>query len=102
MKDSDPFWDSIPPGSYTRQFALTSQGGTSLEKGDDKRWVKSWYKKQSEYWGRGNTTVFKSWVRAHKEECKTFCRKFIKLLRARYQGEIPKDLIDKVLAQFED
>jgi len=99
---SDPFWDSIAPDSYTRQFAMTSQRGTSLEKGDDKDWVKDWYKMQSEYWGRGNQKVFKSWVKGHKKECLKFCEKFIKLLKGRYIGEIPKNVIDKLLAEFKD
>jgi predicted ATPase len=100
MGASDPFWDSIAPDSYTRQFAMTSQGGTSLEKGDDKDWVKDWYRKQSQYWGRGNQKAFKSWIKDHKEECLEFCKKFVKLLKGRYRGEIPRNVIDRVLAEF--
>ena len=101
MRESDPFWKKVN-STYTRQFAVISKGGTSIEKGDDKKWVKEWYKKQSKYWGRGNRVVFKSWVQGHKSECLEFCEKFIKLLKNKYKGEIPKDVIDKVLAQFKD
>ncbi|MBW1700346.1 MAG: AAA family ATPase [Deltaproteobacteria bacterium] len=101
MQDSDPFWKKVG-STYTRQFAMTSQGGASLEKGDDKDWVKKWYKKQSQYWGRGNQKVFKSWVKAHKKECLEFCKKFLKLLKGRYKGEIPKHVIDRTLAELKD
>ena len=101
MKDSDPFWKNIH-ATYTKQFAITSKGGTALEEGDDKDWAKDWYKKQSRYWGRGNQKVFKSWVKSHKLECLEFCEKFIKLMRGRYKGEIPKSVIDRTLAEFKD
>ncbi len=101
MKDSDPFWKKVGT-TYTRQHAVTSKGGTSLEQGDNKEWVKKWYKEQSRHWGRGNQKVFKSWVHAHKTECLEFCKKFVKLLKGRYRGEIPKDVIDRTLAVFRD
>jgi predicted ATPase len=101
MKGSDPFWKNCGT-TYTKQFALTRQGGISLEKGDDKKWVKKWYKEQDQYWGRGNEKVFKSWVQAHKTECLQFCRKFVKRLRRRYKGEVPKGVIDRTLAEFKD
>ena len=101
MQDSNPFWRSIST-TYTRQVAIISEGGTSLEKGDDKDWVKQWYKKQSKYWGRSNKKVFKSWVQAHRPECLRFCKKFIKLLKGRYKGDIPKTVIDRTLAEFKD
>jgi len=99
MKDSDPFWKKIGK-TYTRQFAVTSKGGTSLGKGDSKEWVKKWYNEQSQYWGHGNQKVFKSWVQTHKTECLKFCEKFVKLLKGRYRGEIPKDVIERTLAVF--
>lgn len=98
MKDADPFWGS----TYTRQFAITSKGGYSLRKGDSRDWVKKWYKKQSRHWGRGNQKVFKSWGYSHKSECLKFCKKFVKLLKGRYKGDIPQDVIDRVLAEFKD
>ena len=101
MNDSDPFWNSIST-TYTRQVAITSKGGNSLGTGDDKDWVKSWYKKQSKYWGRGNQKVFKSWVQANKSDCLKFCKKFIKLLRVRYKGDIPNTVIARTLAEFKD
>lgn len=99
MKDSDPFWKSINT-TYTRQFAITSKGGKSLETGDDKKWVKNWYKEQSRYWGQGNLKLFKSWAQANKPECLKFCIKFIKLLKGRYKGDLPQEVISKTLAQF--
>jgi hypothetical protein len=103
MKDSDPFWKSVST-NYTKQVAITSEGGTSLEKGDDKEWVKKWYKKQSQYqyWGRSNGKVFQSWVKANKENCREFCNKFIKLLQARYRGKIPQETIERALSIFQD
>ena len=101
MKDSDPFWKNCGT-TYTKQFALTRQGGTSLEKGENKEWVKKWYKEQGQYWGKGNQRVFKSLVQAHKTECTKFCKKFVKLLNGRYRGEVPKDVIDRMLAQFKE
>lgn len=101
MKDSDPFWKNCGT-TYTKQFALTRQGGTSPEKGENKEWVKKWYKEQGQYWGKGNQKVFKSWVQAHKTECLQFCKKFVKLMRRRYKGEIPKGVIDRTLAEFKD
>jgi len=101
MKDSDPFWKNVG-STYTRQFAVTSKGGTSLGKSGDKKWVKNWYNGQSQYWGPGNQKVFKSWVQAHKMECLEFCKKFIKLLKGRYRGEVPKDVIDRMFAQFKE
>lgn len=100
MKDSNPFWKQCAT-TYTKQFALTSKGGTSLKKGDDKKWVKGWYKEQTQFWGRGNQKAFKSWVQVHKKECLDFCKKFIKLLRARYRGDIPQNVIDNVFEQFQ-
>lgn len=97
MSDSDSFWGT-PSTTYTRQFAITSKGGDSLTKGDGKKWVKDWFNEQSPHWGRGNQKVFKSWVHAHKQECLEFCKKFIKLLKGRYKGEVPKDVIDRALA----
>ncbi len=99
LKESDPFWRSITV-TYSRQFAVTSKGGTSLGTGDDKDWVKTWYKGQKGHWGRGNCKVFKLWVEAHKAECLIFCKKFLSLLRARYRGEIPANVIDRALASF--
>ena len=101
MKDSDTFWKNCGT-TYTKQVALTRQGGDSLEKGENKEWVKKWYKKQSQYWGKGNQKVFKSWVRAHKQECLEFCNKFIKLLKGRYKGKIPPEVINRTLAQFKE
>lgn len=101
MNDSDPFWKTVGT-TYTRQFAITSQGGTSLEKGNDKGWVKSWYKEQSPYWGYGNQKVFKSLVKANKKKYLEFCRKFVRLLKGRYRGEIPKNVINRVLAEFKE
>jgi len=101
MENSDPFWRDIG-STYTRQFAITSKGGTSLKKGDDKKWVKKWYKEQSQYWGLGNQKVFKSWVKAHKSECLEFCKKFVQLLKGRYRGVVPEDVISRVLAEFKD
>jgi len=101
VRDSNPFWKKCG-NAYTRQFAITKQGGDSMEKGEDKEWVKKWYKEQSCYWGRGNHKIFKSWIDAHKTECLRFCEKFIKLLNGRYRGKIPKDVINKVLVEFKD
>jgi len=100
MKDSDLFWDT--KNNYTRQVAITAQGGISLAKGDAKSWVKNWYKSQNAHWGRGNQKVIKSWIQANKAECIEFCKAFIKLLKKRYKGEIPKDVITRTLAQFKD
>lgn len=96
-KESDPLWKIIGK-TYRRQFAIISQEGTTLEKGDNKDWVKSWYANQRQYWGRGNAKVFNAWVAANKSDCFAFTKNFIKLLRARYKGEIPKDVIDRALA----
>jgi predicted ATPase len=101
MKESEPFWRKVGT-TYTRQFAVTSKEGASLGKGDDKEWVKKWYNGQSQYWGRGNQKVFKSWVQAHKTECMEFCKKFIKLVKGRYRGEVPKDVIERTLAVFKE
>ena len=101
MKDSDPFWKSIST-TYTRQFSIISKRGISLEKGDCKDWVKSWYREQAPFWGHGNQKVFKSWVQANKSDCLEFCKKFIRLLRNRYKGEIPKRVIDDTLAKLID
>ena len=101
MSDTDPFWKSCGK-TYSRQFAITRPGGNSANTGADKQWVKQWYNNQSKHWGRGNERVFKSWLQSHRTECKTFCERFIKLLRARYRGEIPQKVIDKVLAEFSD
>lgn len=101
MKESDPFWRNIG-NTYTRQFAITSKGGDSLDKGNHKNWVKDWFKEQRRYWGRADCKVFKSWVQVHKSECRDFCRKFVRLLKEKYKGDIPKDVIDKTCAEFED
>ncbi len=98
MKDADPFWGP----TYTRQFAVTSQGGVALRTGEGKRWVKKWYKEQSEHWGRSNQKVFKSLVQAHKTDCMKFCKKFVKLLKGRFKGEVPKDVIDSTLEVFRE
>jgi len=99
MQESDSFWGK-PSATYTRQFAIISKGGDSLTKGDSKGWVKNWYRGQSVYWGRGNAKVFKSWAQAHRDECLQFCKNFLKLLKGRYKGKIPKDVITRILAQF--
>ena len=101
MNDSDPFWRSIST-TYTRQYAIISKKGKSLQTGDKKDWVKKWYTDQSKHWGRGNQKMFKSWVQANKSDCLNFCKKFIKLLRKRYKGEIPKDVINRTLSEFKD
>jgi hypothetical protein len=100
MPANDPFWGK--PITYTKQVAITAPGGTTFTTGDDKAWVKDWYKKQSTHWGKGNERLFKSWVESHKEECLDFCNRFLKLLKARYTGEIPKDIIKKVLGSFKN
>ena len=92
MKENDPFWE----GTYTKQFAITSKGGSALEKGNDKDWVKRWFDEQSAYWGRGNNKVFKSWVQCNKKESLSFFNNFIKLLKGKYKGEIPKEVIEKI------
>ncbi|MFZ3114670.1 MAG: AAA family ATPase [Syntrophales bacterium] len=101
MNDSDPFWRSIST-TYTRQYAITSKEGQSLQTGDNKDWVKKWYTDQSKHWGQGNKKMFKSWVQANKADCLNFCKKFISLLRGRYKGDIPKDVITRTLAEFKD
>lgn len=97
MKDADEFWERCG-GAYNRQFAITKEGGTSVNVGDDKEWVKRWYTRQSKHWGRSNEKVFKSWVQSHKPECLEFCRRFIKLLSGRYKGEITKKVVESTLA----
>jgi len=97
MPASAPFWGR-PSAAYTRQFAIISKGGTAPDTGGDKNWVKDWYSRQSQYWGRGDAKVFKSWIASHKSECLEFCKKFLKLLKGRYKGEIPKDVIERALA----
>ncbi len=99
MSGSAPFWGK-PSAAYTRQFAITSKGGTALETGDDKQWVKNWYSGQIQYWMSGNARVFKSWVASHKPECLRFFETFLKLLKGRYKGEIPKDVIDRTRAEL--
>lgn len=101
MKTPDPFWKKCGP-TYTKQFAITRQEGHSLQTGDNKQWVKHWYEQQSQHWGRGNQKVFKSWAQAHKPDCLYFCKKFIKLLKGRYRGDVPEDVINRVLVQFKD
>ncbi len=101
MQDSDPFWKQCGK-SYSRQFAITRKKGKFLGTGDDKKWVKNWYNGQSEHWGLYNQKAFKSWVKAHKPECLEFSRKFIKLLKQKYKGQIPKIKIDRTLAEFKD
>jgi len=101
MTDANPFWRSVST-TYTRQVAITAQDGTEATKGDDKGWVKSWYKAQSPHWEYGNQKVFKSWVKANKKECLKFCKKFVKLLKGRYRGEIPKNVINRILAEFQE
>jgi hypothetical protein len=101
MNDSDLFWRSVNT-TYSKQFALISKGGYSFEKGENKDWVKNWYSNQSQYWGRGNRLIFKSWVEANKSDCLIFCKKFIKMLRVRYKGEIPQSVIDRTLAVLQD
>lgn len=100
MKATDPFWKKAGP-AYTKQFAIVSKGGTSKKRGNEKSWVKAWYAGQSAYWGQSNAKVFKSWVQANKPECLEFCKKFIKLLRARYKGQIPEEVIARTLAFLE-
>jgi len=97
MLECASFWRNCSL-TYTRQFAITANGGKALETGDNKAWVKNWYKGQSKYWGRGNQTVFKSWVRSHKPECLKFFNKFLKLLRKQYKYEIPTDVIERIRA----
>lgn len=101
MNSSDSFWRSIS-STYTRQYAITSKEGKSLQTGDNKDWVKKWYTDQSKHWGRGNQKMFKSWVQANKVDCLNFCKKFISLLRGRYKGKIPKDVITRTFAEFKD
>jgi len=96
MKESDPFWTRI----YTRQFAITRQKGDK-KKGENKKWVKAWYNGQAQFWGRGKSKAFDSWVQAHKPECLEFCRRFLKLLKARYKVEIPKEVIARTLAPLQ-
>jgi len=98
MKDSDPFWGL----TYTKQFAITKQGGNSPGRGDDKVWVKKWYNGQSPHWGHGNKKALKSWAQAHKLECRKFCKKFIKLLKGKYKGEVPREVINRMFAEFKD
>ena len=101
LPSDDEFWGKPTP-AYTKQFAITSQGGRTVSKGDEKEWVKPWYRDQSKYWGKANARAFKSSVAANKAECLEFCNKFIKLLRARYRGEIPKKVIERTLAPLKD
>lgn len=102
MKAAAPFWDKIGTTTYTRQVAIIAQGGTHLTTGDDKDWVKSWYGEQSSHWGPGAQKVFKSWVQANKKDCLEFCKKFLKLLKGRYKGVIPDEVINKTLDQFKE
>ncbi len=101
LKESDPFWEKCSP-TYSRQVAIVAEGGNTIEKGDDKSWVKKWYKKQSPYWGRANCRVFNSWIQANQEDCLKFFNKFIKLLRDYYKGEISQAKIDKIRSKFQN
>jgi len=99
LRESDPFWESIG-ASYTKQFAITDEVGSSVDRIHDTAWVKSWYQRQRPYWGDRKNAALKSWIHANPEECLRFCKKFIKLLRGRYRGEVPESLIEKVYAQY--
>lgn len=96
LRDADSFWNTVGT-TYTRQMAVTKEEGDSQAKGEDKAWVKDWYKKQSPRWGRSNQKVFKSWVQANKPACLKFCKAFLKLLKGRYRGEIPHAVVNKTL-----
>lgn len=101
LKEADPFWKKAGT-TYTRQVAIVAPGGGStIKKGNEKRWVKKWYREQSPHWGRGNNKVFKSWIASHKPECLEFCTRFIELINRCHKGAgVPKQLEQKVLAQF--
>ena len=99
MQDRDPFWKTIGP-TYSRQYAITSQGGTAIERGDDKDWVKDWFRNQASHWGRRNKKVFDSWINSNKPDCLRFCRAFLKLLKGRYKGDMPKDVIARTIKRI--
>lgn len=98
--ESDSFWKK-PNTSYTKRAALTSKGGRTIEKGDDKNWVKNWFQEQKPFWGREGNRAFKAWVKSNPELCLEFCRSFIKLLRTKYKGgKIPPELVRKIYEQY--
>lgn len=99
MTDTDPFWKSCGP-TYSRQEAILSKGGTSLSKGDEKKWVKNWFQNQSVYWGKQNKIAYSSWVQANKADCLLFAKEFAKRARQRYKGSIPRGITDKIYAKF--
>ena len=72
-----------------------------MHKGNNKVWVKQWYKRQKPHWGQGANKAFKSWVVGHKPECLVFTKKFLKLLKDCYKGKIPNDVIARALVPFE-
>ena len=100
LKESDEFWATIN-STYNRDVALIRNGGRTLEKGDDKEWVKSWYKEQSKYWGRGSNLVFRRWIKQNKDEAKNFCKRFCQRLNVVCDGTIPKSKVQAILAKFE-
>jgi len=100
MRALDPFWKKCA-STYSRQEAITKTGGNSIEKGNDKEWVKNWYRTQQKYWGRRCGHVFKSWAEAHKKECLEFCRKVVKVLNRVSSGGIPREVIEKLYKQYE-
>jgi predicted ATPase len=97
MTESNPFWKSVNT-TYSRRVAITKYRPKSIEKGDEKQWVKTWYQKQSRYWGRENKKVFKSWVQDNKGECLDFCNKFIRLLKNKFNGDIPPETIERAVS----
>src|SRR5690606_12034107 len=99
LAGSDPFWHSCGP-NYNRQVAITSQGGKLLSTGDDKKWVKKWYKSETRQWGDSDSKIIKSGITHNRELCVPFCTEVLALIKARYIGSISMELEKSCLDLF--
>ncbi|MBU1107798.1 MAG: AAA family ATPase [Candidatus Riflebacteria bacterium] len=100
LSGRDPFWKKCKGFNYSKQTAITSYGSVPDEKQEAKKWYKTWYKKQSPYWGTNNVIAFKAWGENNKELSRQFCMSFLKILKKLSPEAISKETVDKILNQF--
>lgn len=100
LSDADTFWRDCQAKGYSKQVAIIKQEKIPKEPNEAKKWYKSWYKTQSQYWGRENRKAFSKWAINNKGLCMEFCREFFKILKRVSSEAIPKEKTERILEKY--
>ena len=78
VADDDAFWSECKGENYGKRTAIGEYTDLNI---DDIDGIKKWFKKQTPFWGYGNSIAYEKYYKTHKDECDTFLQRFETIVR---------------------